>query len=192
MKLCLTCKKTISRNATFCRSCRPVSQKTKEKLSAIAKEKGYGKWMKDRQMPQETRTKISEHHKKNGVGRWMENRIMPEETRSKIRKWSIENEIHKRLPIRSDEDNPMWKGLEVGYEALHAWVNRKLGKPIDCENCGENSNNKTYDRASISREYKRELNDWISLCRSCHRIYDLNELTLEELKNRIQCQLQLN
>lgn len=61
-------------------------------------------------------------------------------------------------------NNPMWSE-NVGYDALHGWVNRNLKKPLACECCGKK---KPLDAANISNEYKRDLTDWEWLCRKCH------------------------
>src|SRR3990167_5875588 len=34
-----------------------------------------------------------------------------------------------------NENNPKWVGDEVGYGALHSWIQRKLGKAYKCSNC---------------------------------------------------------
>lgn len=64
-----------------------------------------------------------------------------------------------------------WKGEKVSYFGLHAWVSRELGKPSVCEFCGTTTAKK-YEWANKSREYRRDLNDWIRLCRPCHAQYD--------------------
>lgn len=64
-----------------------------------------------------------------------------------------------------------WKGDEVGYFALHAWVRRKRGTPSKCEHCGTMTA-KRFEWANISREYLRDLEDWVRLCKSCHILYD--------------------
>jgi hypothetical protein len=63
------------------------------------------------------------------------------------------------------EKNPMWKGDGVGYTGIHQWVARRLKKPILCQRCKVRP---AYDLANISQIYKRDLADWIWLCRSCH------------------------
>ena len=68
--------------------------------------------------------------------------------------------------------NHLWKGNNVGYHALHAWVKRHLGFPRFCWHCKIISPNKKYEWANKSHEYKRELYDWIPLCTTCHRVYD--------------------
>ena len=67
------------------------------------------------------------------------------------------------------EENGMWKGDKVGYYALHDWISRKLGKAVICKKCGYQGN---CHWANKSHEYKRDLNDWISLCPKCHKGYD--------------------
>lgn len=67
-------------------------------------------------------------------------------------------------------DNPAWKGDGVGYYGLHRWIYKQLGKPCRCNHCDKTEGR--FEWANKSKEYKRELNDWISLCYSCHDKYD--------------------
>lgn len=73
--------------------------------------------------------------------------------------------------VVSNENNPAWKGDKVGYRGLHLWVQRHKGKPERCEHCAT-TNAKRFVWANVSRQYKRDLDDWIRLCSSCHNIYD--------------------
>ena len=90
-----------------------------------------------------------------------------------------------------NERNSLWKGDNVGYIALHAWVARKLGRPKECALCKDTSIHR-YHWASISRSCKRDLSDWIRLCPKCHRNYDKTIpgtirrifLTIDEFKQR--------
>jgi hypothetical protein len=71
-------------------------------------------------------------------------------------------------PILYKENNSAWKADHVGYVSLHKWIRRQLGIPISC------SKDKThiaplYFWCNISGEYKRDLNDWHSLCPSCNK-----------------------
>ena len=78
-----------------------------------------------------------------------------------------------------DENHPMWKGDEVGYVALHTWVRKKLGTPDTCTQCRfKSKNNYKMHWANISGEYKRDVKDFIRLCASCHKKYDLNKIKL--------------
>lgn len=69
----------------------------------------------------------------------------------------------------SDEKHPFWKGDNVGYFALHSWIQRKKGRAKKCERCDSTD---WVQWANKSFEYKRDLNDWLELCAKCHRKYD--------------------
>lgn|SRR3990167_7994514 len=78
-----------------------------------------------------------------------------------------------KLPQFSNENNPLWKGDKVSYTGLHKWVYRHRGKALKCEFCGkEKTTPRSINWANKSHKYLRDLNDWISLCVSCHRKYD--------------------
>jgi len=102
----------------------------------------------------------------------------------------MSEEIKKKISLklkgtRKHEKNPIWKGDGVGIPALHEWVRRNKEKPEFCVMCNKN---KPYDLANISGEYKRDLDDFKWICRSCHmkednRIKQLNQY--KEEKNGI-------
>ena len=73
------------------------------------------------------------------------------------------------------EKNSQWKGDNVGYQCLHAWVYRYKGEPKQCEFCDTTNKEKRLTWASKSREYRRDLDDWIALCYSCHMKYDIRK-----------------
>ena len=77
----------------------------------------------------------------------------------------------KRYPQITGEKNSQWKGNKVKYTGLHLWVMRWLGKPKKCDKCGTEKS-KRFEWANKSREYKRDLTDWIRLCKSCHNKFD--------------------
>lgn len=66
--------------------------------------------------------------------------------------------------------HPNWTGDAVTYRALHTWVSKHKTKPDACTHCGRTD--KPLDWANVSHEYRRDLDDWIALCRKCHRAYD--------------------
>jgi len=80
---------------------------------------------------------------------------------------------YKRLKrVRPKGENSWaWKGNKAGKEALHNWVQKHLGKPKKCEHCGT-TKAIFFDWANKSGEYKRDLSDWIRLCRYCHSQFD--------------------
>jgi hypothetical protein len=88
----------------------------------------------------------------------------------------------------SNEKHYGWKGEDAGYLSLHQWIGRKLGKPSICMNC-QNTKAKRYDWANVSYLYKRNLSDWIRLCRSCHMKRDIeqgNGKSLEVFPERVK------
>lgn len=74
---------------------------------------------------------------------------------------------------QTDEKHPMWRGDSAKYSAIHMWIKRKLGKAIECRDCGQ-TNGKIH-WANISLQYLRDRADWIPLCAPCHGIFDSGE-----------------
>lgn len=56
----------------------------------------------------------------------------------------------------------------TAYRVLHRWVERELGKPSICMECGESDSRKAYDWSNISGKYLRDTSDWVRLCHRCH------------------------
>lgn len=63
-----------------------------------------------------------------------------------------------------------WKGNNVKYAGLHAYIKSHKPKPYNCECCGKEY--KRLDLANISGKYKRDVNDFEWLCRKCHMTKD--------------------
>jgi len=78
----------------------------------------------------------------------------------------------KKIPQNSNENNYLWKGENASYIAKHAWVYRHKGKAYKCEFCGKEGIGREINWANIDHKYKRNLDDYISLCRLCHEKYD--------------------
>ena len=74
--------------------------------------------------------------------------------------------IISNLVNNSGEKHFAWKGDIVGYVALHDYIRARLGKPNFCSK--DKNHTGTFVWANISGEYKRDLNDWWSLCQSCN------------------------
>ena len=64
------------------------------------------------------------------------------------------------------------------YAANHLWMRRMLPKASYCSIDATHKSYK-YEWSSISRQAKRDLNDYRSLCQSCHRKYDITSRTRE-------------
>jgi len=74
------------------------------------------------------------------------------------------------------KDNPMWKGDKVSYKGLHNWLSKNFGKAYKCENPNCEKKSKNYEWAlKTGRKYSRNKEDYLMLCISCHRKYDMTE-----------------
>ncbi len=114
--------------------------------------------------------------KKNN-GKYWQGKNHSVESKQKIKdaraKQIITPESREKAKLKMTGDQHFaWKGDEVGYFALHTWVQRHKGLPQDCEDCGATDSDRSYDWANISGEYRRDLDDFMRLCRSCHRKFD--------------------
>ena len=137
----------------------------------------------------ETLLKMSLSQK--GKPKWTEEQKKQIGERQKGKKLSEE---HKRKigNAQRGSKGSAWKGDDVGYIGLHIWVNKRLGKPSKCDNCGkENLYGHKIHWANISKKYKRDIKDWIRLCVSCHWKFDKPyEKRLRDLNGRfISCQM---
>lgn len=155
---------------------------------------------KGEKMSEEQKKKISKTHKSFGKNHWTK-RISVREKMSLSHKGQTAWNKGKPAPwakgfpkgnkpwntgehpkCYQNENHPGWKGDKVGYAGIHRWVERKLGKPKKCDDCGTNKR-KMYHWANVSGEYKRDLKDWLRLCVSCHHKLDKNRRKLAFIKN---------
>lgn len=70
------------------------------------------------------------------------------------------------------DKSPSWVGDDIQYGGLHDWIRTNYGKPLHCEYCNSKEK-RMYHWANISNEYKRDRNDWVRLCVSHHKMFDL-------------------
>lgn len=96
---------------------------------------------------------------------------------------SINTEFKKGENVGSKHRS--WKGDKAEYTSIHSWVSRWKGRPKKCEKCGT-TDKKRYEWANISGEYKRDLNDYIRLCKSCHTKLDINRSIDREVDRRLK------
>jgi len=80
---------------------------------------------------------------------------------------------------RKDKNNSNWKGDKAGYKAIHIWVNKNKLKPKQCEVCGGYTDD--LDLSNISGDYKRDVNDYEYICRSCHWKKDKKILNIKKM-----------
>jgi hypothetical protein len=64
------------------------------------------------------------------------------------------------------------------YRALHHWVERQLGKPEKCSECGKVGYGRQMHWANKSKTYQKNLKDWVRLCVKCHYEFDENRKIL--------------
>jgi hypothetical protein len=65
-----------------------------------------------------------------------------------------------------------WKETTNEYNYLHKWVGENKGKAHGCRICGFDNKYKKYEWSNISGKYLWDLDDYESLCMSCHRRKD--------------------
>lgn len=83
-------------------------------------------------------------------------------------------------------DHPNWKGADASYTALHNRVYRARGKASCCEQCGTGRG--PYEWAMKHGTDGTDVNEYVSLCKPCHRLYDLGRLTVgqrEDIARRV-------
>ena len=102
-----------------------------------------------------------------------------EETKRKI------SEAHKCIKMKSGIESSNWRGGLIArndYNGIHLWIESEKGKAKNykCVDC----NKPACDWSNIDHKYKKNLNDYMSRCRSCHCKWDkINNNTHRGPKN---------
>lgn len=60
-------------------------------------------------------------------------------------------------------------GTSTNYSAIHVWLNKNYPRAGRCEHCGRATRT---EYASIGHTYTRNRDDWLELCRGCHKRFD--------------------
>jgi len=94
-----------------------------------------------------------------------------------FKKGSIPWNKNGNQPQTAKEKAYNWKGDSVKYRGLHMWISNNLGKAKKCSNNIKHISTR-YHWVNINHTYKRNFNDWIELCPSCHRLYDNGKIIL--------------
>ncbi len=100
--------------------------------------------------------------------------------------------LGKKRPDIANENNHNWKGEFASYRNKHKWIVNKFGKASKCENINCKYPRQTdkgillapkrYEWANVSNEYKRERSDWLQLCPSCHKLWDLGKIMINNIQ----------
>ena len=69
-----------------------------------------------------------------------------------------------------------WKGNSIGYVGIHIRLARKI-KPTRCINC---KRERKLQWAHLGNSYSTDLSEYVTLCVSCHRLYDHQYMTIRE------------
>ena len=64
-----------------------------------------------------------------------------------------------------------WLGDIASYYAKHMWIVKHYGNATRCELCNSKKA-KRFEWAIISGKHRRDINDYMELCPSCHRKLD--------------------
>lgn len=120
---------------------------------------------------------------KIGIGKYCSRKCYSIIRNKELSKNGINNRFHKgHIPFTKYHPEIMatgtkhhfWKGENVGYRGLHYWLRRIKGIPIKCSKCGfRRTTPKSIHWANIDGKYRRNPDDYIAFCKSCHKIYDL-------------------
>ncbi len=72
--------------------------------------------------------------------------------------------------------NPAWKGDNAGMDAKHKYLNRHYPRKGICKICNNKTKTfycfKKYHKSNESKNYTRDINDYIEMCQSCHDKHD--------------------
>ena len=73
----------------------------------------------------------------------------------------------------SGEKHHNWQGEFTTYRSMHRWVVRHKGQPTQCIHCKKDGLTRHQIHwANVSREYRRDVDDYIRLCAKCHKAFD--------------------
>lgn len=154
MKLCMYCNKEISKKSIRCKSCSNRLRKGKFHSSKPKKDQTENRRKGCRKYYYKHRQQLLEQKQQYYLA-----------NKEKIRAYGKEqykkNYIKKGYKKGDDSFEPA-----MDYRNLHKWARRNLPKTDICNEC---KLPKKLEVANISGEYKREINDWIWICHSCHR-----------------------
>ena len=88
------------------------------------------------------------------------------------------------------EKSHLWRDGVSKIQIIHSWVVKKRGKAKNyiCEFCREN---KAIDWSNIDHKYRKKLQDYRALCRSCHKQWDFKFNSLKVVKSNSQLKINI-
>jgi hypothetical protein len=80
----------------------------------------------------------------------------------------------KSMVGKRGEGTPRWKGDKASRSAYHKYLDSNYGKPKVCESPNCEGKSTWFDWCiKTGRVYSHDRNDYLRMCRSCHRKYDM-------------------
>jgi len=76
--------------------------------------------------------------------------------------------------------NYNWKGGVAYVGNLHVWVRRNKGNAKICVDCGASSDKRVIQWSNIDHKYRKNLDDFVGRCVSCHKFYDYKNFILPQ------------
>lgn len=71
------------------------------------------------------------------------------------------------------------------YVNVHYWLSKNHGKAFGCTHC-ERTDNVKYEWALLKgKSYERNIENFIPLCKSCHRKYDQTPESIEKQRSKM-------
>ena len=94
---------------------------------------------------------------------------------------------YKSMVGKKGVGTPAWKGESARKETKHQWLNANCGKPTYCMSNFCEGKSTTFEWClKTGRKYTHNPKDYLWLCRSCHRRYDLTlSKRLQAIKNLV-------
>jgi hypothetical protein len=111
--------------------------------------------------------KFSNERKKH-ISESLKGRVLSKSHKENISK-SLKGD--KRLATNKGKfgvEHSAWKGDDVGYGGVHMWLYKNKKRVGICKSCGIVCKKSEFH--NISGEHRRDVNDYIELCNSCHKL----------------------
>ncbi len=65
---------------------------------------------------------------------------------------------------------------DAPYRQLHKWIRRNFGSANHCQNINCKNESSFFDWAKLPEcEYEHNINNYIQLCRKCHKLMDIKK-----------------
>jgi len=73
------------------------------------------------------------------------------------------------IELNWGDTNPHWKGNEISYSSIHAWIGKNKLRPLVCKICGKEGKLELYNKIG---KLIRDIDKYQWVHRSCHNKFD--------------------